>query len=244
MAFKPINLIDFHFQHSNLFSHLPIFDEIYYAGNPQENVQLYKAVREGQECTLLAMTFVRKDEDVLWASAQDLLSQCIREAAFQVQGVYVFDLLTFDIQKEINNFNYKEFSQVIVNHSLKTKPGEQRLVKYSSAFGLLQKMTDERWGKIVYKSAVAVYNDKPSLLYTLVARLFKMTEFSRNPAIVWVNDLSTHPVYDPRDKIQQEFLSKVLTEQSKQSIEFLPELYIQDKNGVRELMSGTVVKSG
>jgi hypothetical protein len=242
MAFKPFNLIDAHFQKSNLFAPLPVFDEIHYQGHPQEKVQLYKAVRENQTCTLLALTIIRKEEDFLWASAEDFLTSSVVWAAQRVQGIFTFDLLTFDIHKEVNAFNYKELTELIVRHSQKIRPGEQRLIKYSSAYGLLQKMVDEPWGKIVFKTSVEVYKDNPSFLYALVKRLFKSTEFSHDPAIVLVNDLSTNPVYNANDKTQQDFLSKVLAEQAKKSIGFLPELYIQDKNGVRELMSGSVVK--
>lgn len=242
MAFKPINLIDAHFQISNLFNHLPIFDEIYYHGHPQEHVQLYKAVREGQGCTLLAITVIRKDEDVLWASAKDFLERSVREAAFKVQGIFTFDLLTFDIYKETKTFDYNELGQLIINHSLRIKPGEQRLIKYSSAYGLLQKMVDEHWGRILFKTSVEVFGDKPSFLYALVKRMFKSADFSRDPVIALVNDLSITPLYNPDDEKQQALLEKLIDEQSRNSIDFVPEVYIQDKNGVRELISRTVVK--
>ena len=241
MAFKLFNLIDAHFQRSNLFHHLPVFDEIYYQGNPQEKVQQYKAVREGQECRVLAVTLIRKEEDILWASARDLLERSAREAAFRVQGIYSFDLLTFDVHRESNTFHDGEMTQLIVNHSLKTKPGEQRLVKYLSAFGLLQKMVDEPWGKIIFKSSVEVFNDTPKFFYALIKRLLKSTEFSRDPVIILVNDLSMTPVYSPQDEIQQAALKKLLDAQANTCIDFLPEVYVQDRNGVRELMSGTDV---
>jgi hypothetical protein len=242
MPFKPINLIDAHFQISNIFNHLPIFDEIYYQGLQQEKIQKYQAVREGQPCTLLAVTIIRKDEDFLWDSAEDLLVRSVRDAAVMVRGVFTFDLLTFDMHRETSTFKPVELTSLILNHSLKLKPGEQRLIKYSSSYGLLQKLGDESWGKIVFKSAVEVFNDDPKFLFSLIKRLLKDAEYAHDPLIALVNDVSANPLYNSQDEAQQEFLAKIVKEQAQHSIEFPPEVYIQDKNGVRELLSGTEVK--
>ena len=241
MPNDPINLIDAHFQLSNLFKHLPVFDRIHYLGHPDGKIQLYKAFREDQECTLLAITVIRKEEDFLWAAAEDLLNRCVQEAAARVQGKFIFDLLTFDIHAELNTFNFNEFGTLITNHSRKIQPGEERLVKYSSAYGILQKLIVEPWGKIMFKTSVEVFKDKPNLFYLLVKRLFKLNSFPRSPLVLLINDVSSDPIYNPEDQSQQEFLAKLIAEQSKDTIEFLPEVYVKNKNGVRELASGSVI---
>jgi len=241
MAFQPTNLIDGHFQHSNLFRHLPVFDEIFYHGLSQPKVQLYRAVREGQACKLLATTVVRQGEDILWGSTKDLLEQCVRQAAMMVQGIYTFDLLTFDIHAETGMFLVDEFARLIVNHSLKIRCGYQRLIKYGSVYGLLQKMVDEPWGKITFKSAVEVFKNKPSFLGSLIKRLLPQAAFTREPVIVLINDMSMNPLYDPAHELQQRMLRRYLDDLAQDTVDFLPEIYIQDKNGARELMSGTKV---
>jgi len=244
MPFNPINLIDAQFQFSSLFNHLPVFDEIYYEGQAQEKVQRYRAVREGQDAILLAVTIIRKDEDFLWDSAEDLLKRAVTQASAKARGVYNFDLLAFDLHKETRVFDHNELAHIIFNHSLKLRPGEQRLIKYCSCYGLLQKLGDESWGKVIFKSAVEVFDDKPTFLFSLVKRLLKDAEFSNNPVIALVNDLSTFPLYNPKDENQQGFLAELVAAQAQSSIEFPPEVYVQDKNGVRELLSGTEIKSG
>lgn len=241
MPNEPINLIDAHFQLSNLFKHLPVFDRIHYLGHPDGKIQLYKAFREDQECTLLAITVIRKEEDFLWAAAEDLLNRCVQEAAARVQGKFIFDLLTFDIHAELNTFNFNEFGALITNHSRKIQPGEQRLVKYSSAYGILQKLIVEPWGKITFKTSVEVTKDKPNLFYLLIKRLFKLNSFPRNPLVILINDVSSDPIYNSEDQSQQEFLGKLIAEQSKDTIEFLPEVYVKNKHGVRELALGSVI---
>jgi len=241
MAFQQYNLIDGYFQKSNLFHHLPVFDEIYFEGYRDRDVQVYRAVREGTACRVLAVTLIRKDEDVLWASARDLLERSVRDAAFRVQGIYSFDLLTFDVHRETNTFRYAELTQLIVNHSLKIKPGEQRLIQYASSFGLLQKKVHESWGKIVFKAAANVFNDKPMFFYALIKRMLTSSEFSRQPVILLVNDLSMTPVFNPNDQKQQMMIRRLLDDKSNTSVDFLPEVYVQDRNGVQELMSATEV---
>lgn len=239
MAMQPINLIAHEFDRSNLFRHLPQFEELHYAGHPAEHVQRFSALREGLEWTLLTVTIIRKDEDFLWASARDLLDRAMKEAAGRMRGIHTFDLLTFDFHQEIKTFNYAELAQILVNTSLRLKPGEQALIKYSSCYGLLQKMVEESWGKIVFKTAVEVFKDKPSFLYTLVKGMLKPAEFARGPVIALVNDLSATPLYNPEDENQKMFFAKLIAEQSQHAIEFPPEVYVQDHRGVREiLMSG------
>mgnify|MGYP001582016192 CR=1 FL=1 len=68
-----MNLIDFGFQNSNLFQHMPLFDEISYVGHNQEKVRQYKAMREDQTCNLLALNFIRNDEKIIWDAVEDFL---------------------------------------------------------------------------------------------------------------------------------------------------------------------------
>ncbi|MBU0467871.1 MAG: hypothetical protein KJ736_02265 [Candidatus Omnitrophica bacterium] len=236
-----INLIDGGIQNSNLFLHMPLFDEIYYEGYHEGKVRKYKAIREEQKCDLLVLNVIRKSEDILWDALEDLLKRSVSEAAFSVHGVYIFDLLTMDIHKELKTYNHNELKTLLINSALKLKPGEQKLIKYSSVYGLFQKTIHESWGKITFKTAVEFFKDKSSYLDLLLRQLLKNFEFSHDPAILLLNDLSQTPIFDPQDEVQQERLKKVIEKQIPASIEFPPEVYIQDKNGVRELLSGEVI---
>lgn len=236
-----INLINNYFQNSNLFKHLPIFDEIYYKGLVEGKVQEYKALREDQECKLLALTIIRKEEDMFWDSTEDFLKRSIIMAAASVHGIYNFDLLTFDIHRELKTFNYQELTTILINSSRKLPPGGQCLIKYSSLYGILQKLVAEDWGKIIFKTAIEIYKDKPAFFYLLIKKLLAIDAMPHGPLIILVNDLSLEPLFDPQNSVQQEGLKKVIDAKSKETIEFLPEVYIQDKNGVRELLSGSVI---
>lgn len=233
-----MDLIDFGFQNSNLLQHMPLFDEILYVGQNEEKVRQYKAVREDQTCNLLTLSFIRNDEKILWDAVEDFVKRSTISATSSVRGVYVFDLLTIDIHKEIKTFKHAELSSVIVNVASKLAPGDMRMVKYSSVYAIICKTISEDWGKITFKSTVDVFKDKPDYLDILIKRLLKDYVFSHDPVILILNDLSQNPVFDLKNETQQMRIKKVITDLIPNSIEFIPEVYIQDKNGARELLSG------
>ena len=234
-----MNLIDFGFQNSNLFKHMPLFDEISYAGHNQEKVRQYKAMHEGQVCNLLALNFIRNDEKILWDAVEDFVKRSTINAAASVHGVYVFDLLTIDIHKEIKTFKQSELSTVIVNQASKMSPGAIKMIKYSSVYALIHKTVNEDWGKIAFKTAVDVFKDKPEYFDLLIKQLLKDYVFSRDPVILLLNDISQNPIFDLQNEVQQARIKKVIANLIPNSMEFIPEVYIQDKNGARELLSGS-----
>ena len=233
-----MNLIDYGFQKSNLFRHMPVFDDIAYVGHKEENVRQYRAIREDQACTLLALNFIRNDEKVLWDAVEDFVKRSTINATSGVRGVYIFDLLTIDIHNEIKSFKHAELSAVIMNVSRTLAPEEIEVVKYSSVYALIQKTVAADWGKITFKTSVDVFKDKLEYLDLLIKQLLKDYVFSHDPVILLLNDLSQNPVYDPENGTQQARIKKVIADLIPNSIEFIPEVYIQDKNGARELLSG------
>jgi len=72
----------------------------------------------------------------------------------------------------------------------------------------------------------------------LIKQLLKDYIFPREPVILLLNDISQNPVFDPGNSVQQERLKKVIAGLVPNSMEFVPEIYVQDKNGARELLSG------
>ncbi|MCA9401526.1 MAG: hypothetical protein KC713_07850 [Candidatus Omnitrophica bacterium] len=237
-----MNLIDGGIQHSNIFVHMPLFDEITYEGFLEGKVRKYRATHEDHACQFLVLNVIRKDEDIIWDSLEDLLKRSVQDAAIGAHGVYVFDLLTMDIHKEVKTYRPNELSTLLMNTTIKMKAGEKKLIKYSTVYGFIQKLIHEDWGKITFKTAVEVFKDKPSFLDLLIKQLLKNFDFSHDPGILLLNDLSQQPIFDPNDELQQQRIQKVIEKQIPQSIEFVPEVYIQDRNGVREMLSGTIIE--
>ncbi|MBU1727319.1 MAG: hypothetical protein KJ880_06800 [Candidatus Omnitrophica bacterium] len=234
-----MNLIDFGFQNSNLFQHMPLFDEILYVGHDEDKVRQYKAIREDQACNLLALNFIRNDEKILWDAVVDFVKRSTINATSSVRGNYIFDLLTIDIHKEIKTFKHAELSTVIINTASKLAPGQIRMVKYSSVYALIHKTVASDWGKITFKTAVNVFKDEVDYLDLLIKQLLKDYVFSHDPVILLLNDLSQNPVFDLQNQTQQTRIKKVIADLIPNSMEFIPEVYIQDKEGARELLSGS-----
>ncbi len=218
---------------------MPLFDEISYVGHNEEKVRHYKAVREGQACNLLSLNFIRNDEKILWDAAEDFVKRSTISAASSVRGVYIFDLLTIDVHKEIKTFKHAELSTVIINTAAKLAPGEIKMIKYSSVYAFIHKTIAEDWGKITFKTAVDVFKDKPDYLDLLIKQLLEDYIFSRDPVVLLLNDLSQNPIFDLQNEKQQARIKKVIANLIPNSIEFIPEVYIQDKNGARELLCGS-----
>lgn len=234
-----MNLIDHGFQMSNLFEHMPLFDEISYVGVNEEKVREYRVVREDQPCKLLALSFIRKDEAMLWDAVEDFLKRSTTNAASRVHGVYSFDLLTVDIHRELKTYSHAELSGVIVNTASKMPPGDLTMIKYSSVYALFRKTLAEDWGKIVFKSTVDVFRDKPEYLDLLIKTLLRNFQFPHDPVILLLNDLSQNPVFDPGNAEQQARLKKIMASLIPTSVEFVPEVYVQDRKGARELLSNS-----
>lgn len=232
-----MNLIDQGMQHSNIFAGLPLFDEIYYDGYLEGKVRKFRAIREDLPCHVLVLNVIRKDEDIIWDAFQDLIKRSVIDAAHMVQGVYVFDVLTKNIHNEVKTYNHKEITEIICNHARKCAPGEKRLVRYSSIFATLHKLNAVDWGKMTLKTTVEVFKDKDEYLDLMLKQLIKNFEFAREPGLLMINDLSQAPIYDPSNIMQQERLIKLMQKQIPTSIDYPPEVYIQDKNGLRELYS-------
>ena len=236
-----MNLIEGEFQKSNIFAHLPRFDEITYDGYLEGKVRRYRAIREDLVCHVLVLNVIRKDEDIIWSAFGDLIKRSVIDAAHAVRGVYIFDVLTKDIHKEVKTYNHGEITEMLINHARKCSIGEKRLIKYSSIYGILHKLNATEWGKMTLKTAVEVFKDKDSFLDLMLKALIKNFEFSSEPGLLMINDLSQNPIYNPEDEVQQKRLAALMAKQIPTSIDFPPEVYIQDISGIRELYSGLQV---
>lgn len=232
-----MDLMEGEIQNSNIFMHLPRFDAIHYDGYLEGKVRKYRAVREELACHVLALNIIRKEEDVIWDAFQDLIKRSVVEASHTVRGIYVFDVLTKDIHREVKTYKHTEITALLINHARQCAIGEKRLIKYSSIYGILHKLNTSHWGKITLKTAVEVFKDKDCFLDLPLKKLIKNFEFASEPGLLMINDLSQRPIFNAEDETQQKRLTTLMARQIPTSIEFPPEVYVRDINGIRELYS-------
>src|SRR3989338_4143155 len=233
-----MNLIKGGILQSNIFAPLPRFDAVYYDGCPEGKVRKFRALREDLTCHVLVLSVIRKEEEIIWQAFQDLIKRSINDAAVAARGVYTFDVLTQNIFQEVKTYNHAEVATLLANHARQCAPGEKRLVKYSSIYGILQKLNASDWGKMTLQAAVEVFKDKDCYLDLMLKGLIKNFEFASEPGLLMVNDLSQRPIYNTQDEMQRKRLSAVMAQHIPTTIEFPPEVYIRDGNGLRELYSG------
>jgi hypothetical protein len=235
---KLMNLIEGGIQQSNIFVHLPRFDAVYYDGYLQGKVRKFRALREDLTCHVLVLNVIRKEEDIIWQAFQDLIKRSVDDAAAAAHGVYVFDVLTQNIFQEVKTYNHTEVTTLLTNHARQCAPGEKRLIKYSSIYGILRKLNATDWGKMTLQTAAEVFEDKDSYLDLILKDLIRNFEFASEPGLLMINDLSQRPIYNPQDEMQRKRLVAVMTRQIPTTVEFPPEIYIRDGNGLIELYSG------
>lgn len=218
----------------DVFRPMPKFSTVSFKGLIQDRVRHFEAVREEETLTILATAIIRKEEKFLWESCEDLLKRSVEEAAARVSGVYRFDMLSFNVHREINTFNPQELSQMILNHSRKLKIGEERFIKYSSSFGVIKKLAQEDWGKVVLRSFVEVFNKEPAQLDLTVKQLMAVPAPQQGPKVLVIHDLSLEPVFNRDNAGQQDRLQKLRDKQA-DLFESRPDVYLIDKNGCVEL---------
>lgn len=181
-------------------------DELYYHGALVDKAQLFQPVKGGVVSYVSVVHVIRREEDFVWEAARDLLDRAVKQAAMSVRGIYCFELLTFEAKEELKTFNYNELAQVLVNTARGMRPGDQVLIKYSSVYGLLQKMTEESWGKIAFKTMVDLAPPKASYVFTVLSKMLKALKPKAEPVLLLVNDLGDVPVFDAKRSEEEQFL--------------------------------------
>ena len=221
-----LNLMSTDIHSSSMFAVLPRFEEVFFKGFVADNVQHFEATREGETCSILSLTTIRHEEKFFWESCRELLEHSIQLAGQDIRGVYSFDLMTFDALRELKTFSYQELARLMVSSSQKLSVGEQKLIKYSSCFGILRKLAAEDWGKITFRSSVEVFNKTPEQLDLLVKRLLNCLIPLKGNKIAVICDLSQDAIWQPDNVEQRQRLIKFFEKQH-DLFATSPEIYIR-----------------
>jgi hypothetical protein len=210
---RVINLVLFDILTSPVFRRLPPFDEVFLKGRTG-GLSLVFAVRRGEEAwVLVSAAVIRQDERFLWESCQDLLNQGLLSAAGAAHGVFTFELISFDVHREIGSFRVQELAELIANHSRRLAVGQESFVKYSSCFGSLKKIADEDWGKFILKSAIHTFDQPPAKLDLFIKQLLRVPVPAGGTKWILIQDYSRTPLLEPDNLEQKERLAKLLHRQ-------------------------------
>ena len=221
-----LNLMQTEIHSSSMFAVLPRFETIFFKGFVADNIQHFEAGREGDICSILSLTTIRHEEKFFWESCRELLEHSMQLAGQGVRGVYTFDLMTFDALRELKTFSQQELARLLVNSAQKLAVGEQRLIKYSSCYGIIRKLAPEDWGKMTFRSSVEVFNKTPEQLDLLVKKFLNGLAPLKGNKIAVICDLSQDPIWQPDNTEQKQRLIKFFQKQQ-DLFATPPEIYIR-----------------
>lgn len=193
----------------------PKSEPLYYVGEGPAPFHKYLTAGSTGETTILAASVIRREEAEVWNAEKDLLNRAVKEAALQARGIFTFQVLSFNALREMATFNTGELGQLLANTSRTLRPGEEKLIQYSSVYGVLRKLVDEPWGKMLISTSVEILPESSNAIYAVMARVLKKIDQSPVPTRILINDLSSVPLYDAYCPDQRSELIKLSKKISK-----------------------------
>lgn len=197
----------------------------------------FKAVLNDQPVLMPVMTVIRKDEIDLWDACREMIKSSLASAKLQIRGVFVYDMLSIEMFKGLEIFQWGELTQLLVNHARKMAVGETRLIQYCSLFGLFKKVNDVDWGDIQWNHAVTTFDKEPEQLDLFLKRLVKSVPQHKQEDLVQAvfYDLSRIPVFDDYHQEQMERLKSWKEKLSSDPSTAGYKIFMVDKNGCRNM---------
>lgn len=230
-----MNLLEHHFDESFLMSRIPYrLDSCTYEGELSPGVQRFDIVRGGEESSWLVAQILRKEEEIVWKSCQELLVRTLKESAASLRGFYGFELLMLELGDSLRNFQWDNFRQLIMNHARALNLGEEKMIQYTSLFGILKKRVNEEWGKIDYNWPLKIYSRPPEEMDLYIKKILEEAVTLNKPFKVMICDLSQDAIFKLSDDVQFQRLGK-LFESLRIQGDGVPEVFIFHASSTVEL---------
>jgi len=230
-----MDLIQYNFQGSPLFRHLPEFKVLSFSGEIAPRLYYYEGKIQDGESNLLSSLIIRKSEKLIWQSFEELMTRMLILTAYKIKGFFELRLLSIDLQAGIKDFQSEHLSDLLTNKSKEMKPGEEAIIRYSSFYGIFKKRINEAWGKIIFLSPVETYTREPYQLDLFIKNMLKESSKSENPVMLAIHDLSTEPIFLFGDERQTGRLHKLFEKYKDQTKSRVPDIYIIQNDAAVEL---------
>ena len=134
-----------------LLSYLPELEGLVFKGILDNKVYWFDwSEQTGRRHLVLLKNVIREEEVVLWNGYKDMIVNAVSLANMHVHGRYVLDLFFMEIYDGMKLFRSDEFSQLIVNYSLKMLVSQACIIRYCSIYSVLLKCLEADWGKISF----------------------------------------------------------------------------------------------
>lgn len=227
-----MNLVPLAFSKSPVLSEIQPVDSCKFKGETPGGFLRFLCRRGGEEFSLITLPVIRKEESLIWKSYDELLTRTVKDAAQTMRGLYGFQLLSIQLGDSMRTFQWDNLRQLIANQARTMQVGEEKLIQYTSLFGILKKRVAEDWGKIEYLSPVTVYNKPAQELDLLIKKMLKDGGAPEGKCEVLLHDLSSDPLFRFGEEEQTARLAKTL--KAFQSPNLAP-AFILDARGFVEL---------
>lgn len=228
-----MDLLPLSFAKSPVLSEIQPVDFCEFKGETPGGFLRFLCRRQNEEFSLIVLPVIRKEESLIWKSCEELLERTVKDAAQTVRGIFGFQLLSIQLGNSIRSFQWDNLRQLIANHAKGMQPGEEKLIQYTSLFGILKKRVSEDWGKIEYLSPVTVYTKPAEQLDLLIKKMLKEGGAPEARCEVLLHDLSTDPLFRFGEEEQTSRMAKTL--KSFQTDKGLSPAFILDSRGFVEL---------
>ncbi len=196
-----------------LLSYLPELEGLVYHGILDNKLYWFDwSEKTGRRHLVLLKNIIREEEFVLWNGYKDMIVNAVSLANMHVHGTYMLDLFFMEIYDGMRLFRADEFSQLIVNYSLKMSASQVCIIRYCSLYSVLLKCLEADWGKISFSCNVFSLKRGIEKLDLEIKKMISIAKIKDNydSLHVFINDLSNESVLDVNNIIQTDRIKKML----------------------------------
>ncbi len=188
-----MEVLEQNFKESGVFSHFKSLQHLKYIGIKSPKMLCFEAQKNNIPYPISVFNVIHKEEAFVWKSFSDLLERTLKSTAQMLRGFYTFEIIVLEMGSGLQNFDWNQWSQLIVNYSRKIGVGEECLIRYSGIVGVLKKTVEEEWGKIDFSIPVQVFNQEIEKYDLFIKKCIHSSGLKSG--LVILHDLGQNPVF-------------------------------------------------
>lgn len=225
------------FQQDRLFKYeSPDQYELIYHGLAAPGIQKVEQRAENESRYCLIHQLIYQPEEELWLSIKEMFSIGVKSAEASLFGRFELQLLWIGDIQAARVLNPQNLAQVIVNHGRKLKPSETAFFSYCGARFMLKYLVPLDWGKIGFKTHLAVLKGEREKITAVIKKLIKGCADSPRDFMTVIQDFSSEPIFRFGEEPQTEGLLKLFEKEKELTGSMCGFFYMNEKTGDIDLI--------
>lgn len=212
-----------------------LMKDVTYDGLIGNGVHVYDAAVQDKPSKVLMSSVIRSDEEELWRSTREFLSDILAMFSETIQGVFHFELLTIDLQKGLSQFQQDVFMRTLLSHITQLHVGDSVIVEHTSMSAVFKKCASEDRGQIIFRSYVKTCDVSDDSLGSIVRSAAEHSRIYDGSVHVVIHDLSQTPIYDPHNDEQQQYFKQLNTKMQNHFADHFDQIYMMDNKGAHPI---------